>query len=184
VAQVVALNDVWLEKLFVYTSWLSRLLPSRDVPPDVHITDDMLTLSAFKLQKEEDGSASLAPGETTTLNPISEFGANPYTEDEEQSLSEIIESFNERHGTEFSREDFLRFERVNQEIMDDDMKDMMRNNPADVVYTAFSEKFFQGMVRAFQTDKEIQNIVMRNPEAREQATRHFFKRAQGMMAAE
>ncbi len=184
VAQVVALNDVWLEKLFVYTSWLSRLLPSRDVPADVHITDDMLTLSAFKLQKEEDGSGTLAPGETTTLEPITEFGANPYTEDEEQSLSEIIESFNERHGTEFSREDFLRFEKVNQEIMDDDMKDMMRNNPADVVYNAFSEKFFQGMVRAFQTDNEIQNIVMRDPEAREQATRHFFKRAQGMVATE
>ena len=184
VAQVVALNDVWLEKLFVYTSWLSRLLPSRDVPADVHITDDMLTLSAFKLQKEEDGSGTLAPGETTTLEPITEFGANPYTDDEEQSLSEIIQSFNERHGTEFSREDFLRFEKVNQEIMDDDMKDMMRNNPADVVYNAFSERFFQGMVRAFQTDNEIQNIVMRDPEAREQATRHFFKRAQGMVATE
>ena len=26
-----------------------------------------------------------------------------------------------RHGTEFSRENFLRFERVNQEIMDDDI---------------------------------------------------------------
>jgi type I restriction enzyme R subunit len=183
VAQVVALNDAWLEKLFVYTSWLSRLLPSRDVPADVNITDDMLTLSAFKLQKEEEGSASLDPGETTTLDPITEFGANPYTEDEERSLSEIIESFNERHGTQFSRDDFLRFERVNQEIMDDDMKDMMRNNPADVVYNAFSEKFFQGMVRSFQTDNEIQNIVMRDPEAREQATRHFFTRAQGMVAA-
>jgi type I restriction enzyme R subunit len=184
VAQVVALNDAWLEKLFVYTSWLSRLLPSRDVPADVNITDDMLTLSAFKLQKEEDRTGSLAPGETTTLGPITEFGANPYTEDEERSLSEIIESFNERHGTQFSREDFLRFERVNQEIMDDDLKDMMRNNPADVVYNAFSEKFFQGMIRTFQTDKELQNIVMRDPEAREQATRHFFKRAQGMVASE
>jgi type I restriction enzyme, R subunit len=181
VAQVVALNDVWLEKLFVYTSWLSRLLPSRDVPADVQITDDMLTLSAFKLQKKEDGSGTLAPGETTTLNPITEFGSNPYTEDEEKALSEIIESFNERHGTGFTREDFLRFEKVNQEIMDDDMKDMIRNNPADVVYNAFSEKFFRGMVHAFQKDKEIHNIVMRDPEAREQTTRHFFRRAQGMV---
>jgi type I restriction enzyme, R subunit len=180
VAQVVTLNDASLEKLFVYTSWLSRLLPTRGEPGDVNITDDMLNLSAFKLQKEGDGSASLRPGETTTLDPITEFGANPYSEDEERSLSEIIESFNERHGTEFSREDFLRFERVNQEIMDDEMKDMMRNNPADVVYNAFSEKFFQGMVRAFQTDQEIQSIVMRDPDAREQATRHFFKRAQRM----
>ena len=183
VAQVVALNDAWLEKLFVYTSWLSRLLPSRDVPADVNITDDMLTLSAFKLQKEEDGTGSLAPGETTTLGPITEFGANPYTEDEERSLSEIIESFNERHGTQFSREDFLRFERVNQEIMDDDLMDMMRNNPADVVYNAFSEKFFQGMIRTFQTDNELQNIVMKDSEARELATQHFFKRAQGMVAS-
>ena len=184
VAQVVALNDAWLEKLFVYTSWLSRLLPSRDVPGDVNITDDMLSLSAFKLDQHSDGSASLGPGETTTLNPITEFGANPYTEDEERSLSEIIEAFNERNGTQFSREDFLRFERVNQEIMDDDMKDMMRNNPADVVYSAFSEKFFQGMVRAFQADNEIQNIVMKDPEAREQATQHYFSRAQRMVHEE
>ena len=108
--------------------------------------------------------------------------ANPYTADEERSLSEIIEAFNERHGTQFSREDFLRFERVNQEIMDDDMKDMMRNNPADVVYNAFSEKFFQGMVRAFQADSEIRNIVMRDPEAREQAIKHCFHRAQRMVS--
>ena len=181
VAQVVALKDVWLEKLFVYTSWLSRLLPLRDRSGEVHITDDMLTLSAFSLRQEEDGTGSLTPGETTTLNPITEFGVNPYTEEEEQSLSEIIDSFNERYATAFSREDFLRFERVNQEIMDDEMIDMMRNNPSDVVYNAFSERFFHGMVRVFQTDMEIQNIVMRDPEAREQAIRHFFMRAQGMV---
>ena len=82
-------------------------------------------------------------GEIGKLLPITEFGANAYTEEEEKSLSEIIDSFNERHGTSFSREDFLRFERVNKDIMDDDMKEIMRNNPADVVYTAFSQAFFQ-----------------------------------------
>ncbi|MGI9371858.1 MAG: type I restriction endonuclease subunit R [Hyphomicrobiales bacterium] len=181
VTQIVTLNDAWLEKLFVYTDWLYRLLPSRDIPADVHITDDMLDLSAFKLQKEEDGSASLAQGETATLDPITEFGANPYTEDEERSLSEIIASFNERHGTQFSRKDFLRLEQVNQEIVDEEMMEMIRNNPADVVYNAFSEKFFHAMALAFQADRELENI-MTDPEAREQATRHFFKRAQRMAA--
>lgn len=180
VAQVVALSDPWLEKLYVYSSWLSRLLPSRDVPADINITDDMLTLDAFKLNKGEEGSASLQAGETATLSPITEFGANAYTEEEEKSLSEIIESFNERHGTTFSREDFLRFERVNREIMDDDMKEMMRNNPADVVYTAFSQAFLQGMIRMFQTDREMQSIVMKDTAARDLATKHFFKRAQRM----
>ncbi|RFP90259.1 type I restriction endonuclease subunit R [Rhodobacteraceae bacterium 63075] len=178
VAQVISLDDAWLEKLYVYTSWLSRLLPSRDVPANITITDDMLTLSAFRLQKGEEGSVSLAPDETTTLSPITEFGANAYTEEEEKSLSEIIDSFNERHGTSFSREDFVRFERVTREVMDDEMTEMIRNNPADVVYGAFSQAFFQGMVQMFQQDNEMRNIVMTDKDAREQATRHFFKRAQ------
>jgi type I restriction enzyme R subunit len=178
VAQVVSLNDAWLEKLYAYSAWLSRLLPSRDVPADINITDDMLTLSAFKLQKGEEGSASLAAGETATLNPITEFGANAYTEEEERSLSEIIDSFNERHGTSFSRDDFLRFERVTRDIMDEDMTEMVRNNPADVVYNTFAQAFFQGMVKMFQNDNEMRNIVMTDKDAREQATRHFFQRAQ------
>lgn len=177
-AQVVSLGDAWLEKLYAYTSWLSRLLPSRDVPADIAITDDMLNLSAFKLEKGQEGSASLNPGETAELRPITEFGANAYTEEEEKSLSEIIDSFNERHGTQFSREDFLRFERVTRAVMDDDMTEMVRNNPADVVYNAFSQAFFQGMVQMFQQDNEMRNIVMTDRDAREQATRHFFKRAQ------
>ena len=177
-AQVVSLNDAWLEKLYAYTSWLSRLLPSRDVPADIMITDDMLNLSAFKLQKGEEGSASLNAGETSELQPITEFGANAYTEEEERSLSEIIDSFNERHGTQFSREDFLRFERVTRDIMDEDMTEMVKNNPADVVYNAFSQAFFQGMVKMFQNDNEMRNIVMTDKDARDQATKHFFKRAQ------
>jgi type I restriction enzyme R subunit len=178
VAQILRLNDTWLEKLYVYASWLSRLLPSRDVPAEISLDDDMLQLSAFRLNKEEEGSASMQAGDTAVLPPITEFGANAYTEDEEKSLSEIIQSFNERHGTHFSCEDFLRFERVTRDIMDEDMTEMVRNNPADVVYTAFSQAFFQGMVKMFQQDNEMRNIVMTDKDAREQATRHFFKRAQ------
>ena len=62
-----------------------------------------------------------------------------YTEEEERSLSEIIQAFNDRHGTAFTREDFIRFERVNREIMDDDLTEMLRYNPPDVVFSAFSE---------------------------------------------
>ena len=178
VAQVVRLNDPWLEKLYVYLSWLNKLLPSRAGPGEINITDDMLTLSAFKLEQLESGSASLGSGETTELKPITEFGANPYTEEEEQSLSEIIESFNDRHGAKFTREDFLRFEQVTRDVLDEDMLEMLKNNPADVVYGAFSQAFFQGMVRSFQKDNEMKSIVMTDKDARDQATRHFFKRAQ------
>jgi type I restriction enzyme R subunit len=67
---------------------------------------------------------------------------------------------------------------VNREILNDDMMDMIRNNPADVVYNTFSQAFFQGMVRAFQGDSEMRNIIMTDPQARDQATRFSFARAQ------
>jgi type I restriction enzyme, R subunit len=110
------------------------------------MTDGMLNRSAFRFQQGEAGSASLQLGETRKLDRISEFGANPYTDEEEKLLSEIIDSFNERHDTNFTSEDFLRFERVNRGILDDDILDMMLNNPADVVYNAFSQAFFQGTI--------------------------------------
>jgi type I restriction enzyme R subunit len=150
------------------------------VAAEITITEDMLDLSAFKLQKDEEGSASLTPGQTSELKPITEFGANPYTEEDERSLSEIIDSFNDRHGTNFSREDFLRVDRVNSEIMDEDMTEMVKNNPADVSFNTFAQAFFQGLVREFQRDNEFRNAVMTDKDARDQMTKFAFKRAQRM----
>lgn len=177
VAQVVRLADTSLEKVFAYASWLTRLLPNREEPPDIEITEDMLRLQAFRVEEKEDGRASLSPGDRQPLTAINEFAAKPYTEDEEKTLSEIVKSFNERHGTQFAKEDFLRFEQVNRDILDEDMTEMLRNNPADVVYSAFSQAFFQGAIRLFQRENRLKDIVMTDPDARNQAIRHFFNRA-------
>ena len=177
IAQVMKLEDTSLEKLYAYGAWLARLLPNREVPPEIEITDDMLRLQAFKVEHKEQGSASLSPGDRAALQAISEFGAKPYTEDERKELSEIVKAFNERHGTSFSEQDMIRFEQVNRNIIDDDMTEMLRNNPPDVVYTAFAQAFFQGAIRMFQKDNEMRNIVLTDAEARDKATRHFFNRA-------
>ena len=177
IAQIITLDDTSLEKLDAYGSWLLRLLPSRQIPPELDITDDMLRLQAFKVEQKEQADASLAPGTSEPLAPISAMGANSYTEDEKKELSEIVRAFNERHGTLFTEADMVRFGQINQEILNDGMVEMLRNNPPDVVYSAFSQAFFQGAIRMFQRDNEMRNIVMTDAEAREQATRFFFNLA-------
>jgi type I restriction enzyme R subunit len=178
IAQVMTLDDTGLEKLYSYIVWLNKLLPNREVPADVEITEEMMRLQAFRIEKKEQGNASLSAGQTVPLLAIKEFGAKPYTEDEERSLSEIISNFNQKHGTQFTKEDFLRFEQVNREILNnEDLSDMLRNNPPDVVYGAFSHAFFEGAIRLFQRDNQLQNIVMTDGQARDQAIRHFFSRA-------
>lgn len=178
VSQVMRLGDTDLEKLYAFASWLDRLLPGREIPGDIEITDDMVRLQAFRVEKKEEGSASLVAGTGSPLSPITEFGANPMTEEESRSLSLIISSFNERHGGEFSEADFLRFEAVNREILDDQLVEMLRNNPEDVVYGAFREMFFRGAVRSFQRDNEMKSVILTEPAMREKVTQHFFRRAQ------
>ncbi|MBN7787562.1 type I restriction endonuclease subunit R [Ponticoccus gilvus] len=178
VSQVIPLEDSNLESLYVYLDWLVRLLPSRAVPAQIEITDDMLRLEAYRIEKTDEGSASLAAGDGTRMQPIVEFGASPYTEEEEQSLSEIVSAFNDRHGTTFSREDFLRLEQVNREILeDDDLREMILNNPEDVVRPEFANLFMGAMIRMFQRDTEMKSAVMTDNEAREMAIRHFFRTA-------
>jgi type I restriction enzyme R subunit len=177
IAQVIRLEDTGLEKLYSYGAWLVRLLPSREVPPEIEITDDMLRLQAFKVEQKEQGNASLSPGDRAVLKAISEFSATPYTEDEQKELSEIVKSFNDRHGAAFTEDDIVRFEQVNRAIIDDDMSEMLRNNPPDVVYAAFADAFFKGAIRMFQKDTDMRNIVLTDAEARDKTTRHFFNRA-------
>lgn len=179
VAQVVRLDDTELEKLYSYSASarLSRLLPNREAPPDIEIADDMLRLHAVKIVQKEKGSASLPPGVSEPLRPIYEFGAKPHTDDEKRALSEIIKAFNVRHSTKFTAEDFLRFDQVNREILDADITERLRTNPTNVVYTAFSQAFFQGAIRIFQRNTDMTTIVLPDAEAREQAIRHFLNRA-------
>ncbi len=178
VAQIVRLEDTSLEKLSAYGEWLIRLLPTREIPADVEITDEMIRLHAFKMAKQEEGKASLAAGETAKLRGIEEFAAKPYTVEDEESLSEIIASFNERHGTEFTADDLRRFDQVNTAILTDEtLVAMLRNNPPDVVYGAFSEAFMRGTIGLFQRDAAMKSLVLSDSQAREQAIRHFFNRA-------
>ena len=65
VAQVIRLSDTGLEKLYSYAAWLSRLLPNRQIPPDIDITEDMLRLQAFRVEQKEQGSASLSRGRSS-----------------------------------------------------------------------------------------------------------------------
>ena len=166
-AQIMTLGDTWLEKLYVYATWLDRKLPDREQPDDPDITDDMLRLAAFKVEQKQDGSASLQAGETTELKPISEFAAKPFTEKEAKTLQEIIDAFNERHGTSFSEADYLRFFAASEKVMEDPgMQATLRNNPPDVSRGTFERAVYPEIIQAFQRDREMSNIILTDAEAR------------------
>ena len=177
VAQVVPLSDAALEKLYAYGVWLNRMLPPRGERTGPDVTDDMLKLTAFKLKSPGETDVRLAAGDTSELPPITDFGAGGFSEDEQRTLSEIIQSFNERHGTEFSAEDFVRFGFAADEILnDEDLSEMLRNNPADVAEQQFSTEFKKRVIRVFQRDSQMRSVFMSDADARSRITRLFFER--------
>lgn len=129
---MIKLEDSSLEKLYAYGAWLARLLLNRHIPPEIEITDEMLRLRASKVEQKENADVSLTAGEREPLKAISEFGAKPNTEDEQKELSEIVKAFNERHGTEFTEEDFVRYEPTYRETLNVNMTEMFRNIAPDV----------------------------------------------------
>jgi type I restriction enzyme, R subunit len=166
-AQIMTLGDSWLEKLYVYATWLDRKLPDREQPEDPEITDDMLRLAAFKVEQKAEGSASLHAGETTELKPISEFAAKPFTEKEAKTLQEIIDAFNERHGTKFSKADYQRFFAASEKVMaDPNMQATLKNNPPDVSRGTYERAVYPEIIQAFQRDNEMKSIILTDAEAR------------------
>ena len=177
VAQIVRLDDTNLEKLHAYVDWLDRMLPSREQPPEIEITDEMLRLQAFRVERKEAGRASLQAGDTEPLTAISDFGAKPYSEDEARALSEIVRSFNERHGTQFTEEDFIRLEQVKRKALDEGMTAVLRNNPPDVSRPAFMKRLLEETIMQYRRDNSLQNIIMTNAEDRDRVFNHLFGRA-------
>ena len=177
ISQVTSLDDTSLEKLSAYGDWLARLIPDREIPPEIDITDEMVRLHAFKVESKEEGSASLSEGDTDVLGPVKGFGANPYTDDEKKTLSEIVKLFNDHHGTDFSESDIIRFEHINSEILNEDLIAMIRKNSPDVVYPLFKEAFFEGILKTLKRDEDMHNIILSDTDGREMFIRHFFGRA-------
>ena len=112
---VISFKDTSLEKLFAYGKWLRRLLPSSK-EPSLFDLDKEIDLAAYRLQFM--GTTSSGPEETRELKPPRPGGRK--ADEIYVSLSELIETFNERFGTDFTEADMLLPEAVHMDMLADD----------------------------------------------------------------
>ncbi len=95
-AQILPFNDVDLEKLYVFSRHLRRLLPmDRAVLPlEVQQNIDM---ESYRIQETRKGRINLQRG-TTNLDPVGTKDTHGLHEEEMETLSRIIAELNERFG--------------------------------------------------------------------------------------
>lgn len=165
IGQVFHVADDNLEKLYWYCDWLTRKLTNTKQADDFEITDEMVRLRKFRLDVTQTGSASPAVGEISPLQAITAFGVNAIpTEDEELELSQIIKSFNEKHGTSFTEADMFRFGLDGSKVADG-MQPAIMNNPLDVVLDSYKNKLLDTILETSQNNQAVDNILTTDSEA-------------------
>ncbi|MFF7243081.1 type I restriction endonuclease subunit R [Embleya sp. NPDC008237] len=103
-AQIVPYRDAELERLHLYGRYLLNRLPRRaDGGVDVGEVD----LSHMRVEKTGEYDVSLTAEGPTTMQGFGD-GSGGAKEAEKSLLSQLIDKFNERFGTEFTEQDVIR----------------------------------------------------------------------------
>ncbi|MET8258192.1 DEAD/DEAH box helicase family protein [Micromonospora sp. NPDC005205] len=144
-AQVVGYGDEDLERLYLYSRFLLRRLPSE---PGAGVDIGPATLSHLRIRKRAEEDLSLQPSGAHLIPGFSPDGGAA-RQIEEKPLSEVIEELNERFGYDLSSSDqILLVQQIISLAEDEKMQQVALNN--DI------ERFGQ------VADPELDNIVARN----------------------
>jgi type I restriction enzyme, R subunit len=114
VTQLIKYTDQEQEMLYSFGRFLlPHIHPSdsRDAYPEKDVE-----LQYYRLQKVMSGSIDLSDGEEVKVKSPTDTGTRKAVE-EDKPLSEIIETLNERFGTDFSEADRLFFEQIKETAM-------------------------------------------------------------------
>lgn len=160
ITQICRMFDKDMQKLYVFTKYLTKLLPKNN-SEKINL-EDALLLEYYKLQKTAEGNITLE--KTEGVVPGIKGGAGSGSKEKEKgSLSEILDKFNKKFGTTFTEQD---------KVLAQLKADMMQNEQM-----ANSAK--SGDKTAFKTlyDKQFNDIAINRYEENDSFFKGLFENA-------
>jgi type I restriction enzyme, R subunit len=136
-SQILIFVDADLEKLYVFSRLLLRKLPvSRDqLPVEIQQNIDM---DSYRIQRTSSGKIKLERG-TAALEPIGAKGNYHPLIEALEALSQILRELNERFGTEFTEEDKVFIQQLEQKLASDSaLEASIRINPPENARLTFN----------------------------------------------
>ena len=185
-SQVIPYQDSDLEKFYAFVRNLILKLP----PPGEgqrFVLDDEVALRYFRLQQMRDGSINLGDGEAYPLKGPTDVGTAGVKE-EAVALSSLIDTLNERFGTDFTEADQLFFDQIRASAENDEnITEAARANN----YANFSDYFDRILnelcIARMEGNEAIFSRVMKDPNFRSAAREHIaqaiFHRLRGQQPA-
>lgn len=183
IAQLYDLADITLEKLYAYSQALLTKLPKRS-GEDVLDLDGEVELMKYRQECTFSGSMVLQPGDGSEVTGPNALGTRSQHEPEPEHLSEIILGFNERFGTDFSREDVLYIEQVEGDLLRKDLlREQARDNSLENFRPAFEEELTDTFLERQDRNAGILGRIMSDDDLRlrvfEAMLQSFYHQARG-----
>lgn len=160
ITQICRMFDKDMQKLYVFTKYLTKLLPKNN-SEKINL-EDALLLEYYKLQKTAEGNITLE--KTEGVVPGIKGGAGSASKEKEKgSLSEILDKFNKKFGTTFTEQD-----KVLAQLKADMMKnEQMANSAKSGDKTAFKTLY----------DKQFNDIAINRYEENDSFFKGLFENA-------
>ena len=182
-SQVIPYQDSDLERLYVFLRHLAQKLPRRGSGPTYRFDDDV-RLEYYRLQKINEGSISLQDGEARPLDGPTEVGSG-LVRTQATPLSQLIDTLNERFGTDFNQGDQLFFDQIVEAAMTDDgLRRAAAVNPSDKFELVFGNLLMNLFVERIDQNEEIFVRLMNDAPFREIVTAWMASEAYRRLRAE
>ncbi len=171
-SQIIPYQDSDLERLYAFVRNLLAKLP----PPGegrAFVLDDEVALRFFRLQQMTEGSIDLAQGEAYPLKGPTDVGTGG-VRDEPVALSSLIDTLNERFGTDFTEADQLFFDQIRASAENDEniAEAARANNYAN--FAAYFDRMLDELfIARMEGNEEIFSRVMTDTEFRSAAHEHL-----------
>ena len=160
VIQVARMFDKDMQKLYVYTKFLSKVLPKDNIEK-VNL-NDALVLEYYKLQKTAEGNITLDQTEGV-IPPVDGAGGSG-RQKEKDPLSEIIEKFNKKFGTEFTEQDKV-LEQLKLDIMKDEkMANCAKTGDKTAFEALYEKQFVDIAMNRYEQNDNFFKALFENPD--------------------
>ena len=137
IVQVCRMFDKDMQKLYVFTKYLAKLLP-KDNSEKVNLNDELL-LEYYKLQKTADGKITLQE-EKGVVPPVVGTGTAGSNK-EKDTLSGIIDKFNKKFGTSFTEQDKVLAQLKADMMQNEQMVNSAKSGDKTAFRTLYNKQF-------------------------------------------
>jgi len=174
-SQVIPFVDTDLEKLYVFAKLLWRVLPNDCQPLPVEVQRE-IDLDSLRVSKTGSTKIKLERG-THEIDPMEAKGKKLETPPDIEPLSQIIQELNERFGTNFTEQDKVFIQQLEERIASDlALAESILVNPPEDARLTFDHVVNDRLQEMIDTNFKFYKQVTDDPEFAQFFLGFLFKR--------